>query len=217
MLSKRYESTEVDRRTLATRAFYAVKIHEVSLNLQKSWDSIVLQKASDFNIMDIINRNCNTKLQMKFIKEVIFEKDCSDWYLELHNDRHLLNGNKLRTFRENKSFLSASPYVNIVKNRSYRKIYINSTQEKYTLILEVAHCLWLLKQVDLYSKPIIPLEQRLCNFCNENTVEDETHSIIHCDLYLDIRYVWKANGVKILTLQPCSCKFVNQYLWFVVP
>ena len=29
--------------------------------------------------------------------------------------------------------------------------------------------------------------------------------------------LWKANGVKILTLQPCSCKFVNQYLWFVVP
>ena len=85
---------EAFRLLLRIRSFndnrYAVKIHEVSLNLKKSWDSILLQNASDFNIMDIINRNCSTKLKMKLIQEVIFEKDCSDWYLELLNDRNLL-------------------------------------------------------------------------------------------------------------------------------
>ena len=112
--------------------------------------------------MDIINRNCSTKLKMNLIKEVIFEKDCSDWYLKLHNDRNLLNGNKLRTFREYKSFLSVSPYVNTVKTRTYRKVYSNFRSGSLPLAIETGR----------YAKPIIPLEQRLCNFCNENTEED---------------------------------------------
>ena len=184
------------RLLLRIRSFndnrYAVRIHEVSLNLQKSWDSIVLQKASDFNIMDIINRNCSTKLKMNLIKEVIFEKDCSDWYLELHNDRNLLNGNKLRTFREYKSFLSVSPYVNTVKNRTYRKVYSNFRSGSLPLAIETGR----------YAKPIIPLEQRLCNFCNENMVEDETHFILHCDLYSDIRYELYEKATKV------CCNFI---------
>ena len=46
------------------------------------------------------------------------------------------------------------------------------------------------------------------NWIHSNDLED---SVMKCWC------LWKANGVKILTLQPCSCKFVNQYLWFVVP
>ena len=44
--------------------------------------------------------------------------------------------------------------------------------------------------------------QRLCNFCNENTVEDETHFILHCDLYSDIRYELYEKATKV------CCNFI---------
>ena len=33
----------------------------------------------------------------------------------------------------------------------------------------------------------IPLEFRLCNFCNEDAVEDEHHFLFHCTFYSEMR------------------------------
>ena len=38
-----------------------------------------------------------------------------------------------------------------------------------------------------YSKPKTPVIERLCKFCNASSVEDETHFLISCELYSDIR------------------------------
>ena len=39
-----------------------------------------------------------------------------------------------------------------------------------------------------YSRPQIPLNERLCKFCNTNSVENEIHFLMLCPLYSDIRY-----------------------------
>jgi hypothetical protein len=39
-----------------------------------------------------------------------------------------------------------------------------------------------------YSRPQIPLNERLCKFCNTNSVENEIHLLMLCPLYSDIRY-----------------------------
>ena len=39
-----------------------------------------------------------------------------------------------------------------------------------------------------FAKPKVPLEQRVCKYCNSSNVEDEKHFLIDCDLYTDIRY-----------------------------
>ena len=79
-----------------------------------------------------------------------------------------------------------------MKNRTYRKVYSNFRSGSLPLAIETGR----------YAKPIIPLEQRLCNFCNENTVEDETHFILHCDLYSDIRYELYEKATKV------CCNFI---------
>ena len=38
-----------------------------------------------------------------------------------------------------------------------------------------------------YSKPKTPINERLCRFCDTHSVEDETHFLIDCQLYTDLR------------------------------
>ena len=38
-----------------------------------------------------------------------------------------------------------------------------------------------------YSKPKTPINERLCRFCDTRSVEDETHFLIDCQLYTDLR------------------------------
>ena len=39
-----------------------------------------------------------------------------------------------------------------------------------------------------YTRPKTPLNDRICKFCNSNTIEDETHLLFSCSFYDDIRY-----------------------------
>ena len=43
-------------------------------------------------------------------------------------------------------------------------------------------------ETESYSRPQIPLNGRLCKFCNANSVENEIHFLMLCPLYSDIRY-----------------------------
>ena len=36
-------------------------------------------------------------------------------------------------------------------------------------------------------KPPVPLQERTCPFCNDS-VEDEVHFLVNCDIYSDLRY-----------------------------
>ena len=39
-----------------------------------------------------------------------------------------------------------------------------------------------------YSRPQIPLEQRICAHCGKNEIENEMHFLIECSLYDDLRF-----------------------------
>ena len=39
-----------------------------------------------------------------------------------------------------------------------------------------------------YSRPPIPLAQRLCKYCDLNEIETEKHFLMTCPLYTDLRY-----------------------------
>ena len=38
-----------------------------------------------------------------------------------------------------------------------------------------------------YTRTKTPVNERLCNFCNCNEVEDETHFLVECTFYSDLR------------------------------
>ena len=39
-----------------------------------------------------------------------------------------------------------------------------------------------------YTKLKTPLQDRICKFCSMNSIEDETHCLIDCEIYNNLRY-----------------------------
>ena len=39
-----------------------------------------------------------------------------------------------------------------------------------------------------YSRPKTPINERLCKFCQSDSVEGETHFLLECELYTDLRH-----------------------------
>ena len=64
-----------------------------------------------------------------------------------------------------KVFLNVSSYVKNVFNRQHRRILSNFR----------SGCLPLAVETGRYTRPKIPLNERKCIFCNNNSFEDEIH------------------------------------------
>ena len=110
-------------------------------------------------------------------KSILHAADILEWKKELFNDRNLINGNKLRTYRCFKTCFVTEDYVKLNMPRHERRIL--AMLRCGTLPLHVETGRW--------CRPSKPLDQRLCMFCNQNTIENEVHFLIECDLYNDLR------------------------------
>ncbi len=83
---------------------------------------------------------------------------------------------KLRTYCQFKSSFSLENYIILLKRQSkstFCKLRISSHKLRI--------------ETDRYTSPKIPPNQRLCNHCNSNEIEDEFHFIMKCSLYSDFR------------------------------
>ena len=101
-------------------------------------------------------------------KQLLHRIECVQW------ERDVTNVPKLRTYVKFKYVFEKEPYVNIF-NRGYR-----SAMAQF-------RCGILPLSVETGRYNCIPLEFRLCNFCDDNVVEDETHFLLHCSFYNDMR------------------------------
>jgi hypothetical protein len=81
----------------------------------------------------------------------------------------------LTLYKELKSNLEMSPYIHIVKNRSLRKYLTKLRMSSHMLKVETGR----------HSS--IPLNERKCEFCDRNDIEDEYHFVLICPFYADIR------------------------------
>ena len=66
-------------------------------------------------------------------------------------------------------------------------------------------CPYKLKQVDI-KKTKVPLDNRICNLCYDNAIEDEIHFFLCCDFYSDISRPLLAKA------QLCNSDFQNMSL-----
>jgi len=82
------------------------------------------------------------------------------------------------------------------KLRTYARIKTNFEVEKYVLLnldrhqrsnLAQLRCGILPLQVELGRFNNVKLEDRLCQLCNNNVIEDEIHFLFHCPAYQEVR------------------------------
>jgi hypothetical protein len=101
----------------------------------------------------IYNLSFSTKSIMKTVSEKLIELDNTEWYRELFNDRHNdQNGNKLRTYRLYKHDVKSAPYV----------LQNISRFERRTMALFRSGALPLAYETGRYSRPPVPVDDRLC-------------------------------------------------------
>ena len=142
----------------------------------------------------------NTELSVRSLVKNIRQKlktiDDENWKAKVWNDTGQENGNKLRTYRLYKSDLIAEDYVKSNMERSHRRIIAKFRSGSLPLQIETGR----------YKKPKVPLNNRICNLCTDNVIEDEIHFLLCCDFYSDIRRPLLAKA------QLCNSDFHNMPL-----
>ena len=116
---------------------------------------------------------------MKIVKEKLSQIDIHNWENEIaSNGRDENNGNKLRTYITYKNTFCTEYYVKLNMRRDHRRILARFRSCNLPLTIETGR----------FTKPKTPLNQRVCKFCKTLAIEDETHFLISCEFYSDIRY-----------------------------
>ena len=82
---------------------------------------------------------------------------------------------KLRTYSVFKTQFCTENYLNCISNRGHRSIMAQFRCGILPLSVETGRFLY------------IPLEFRLCKFCNHDVLEDEMHFLLNCPFYADLR------------------------------
>ena len=129
----------------------------------------------------------------KDIKLLMAQIDCSDCFdldgtidliharTQLHSNycdtwkTEVVNYPKLRTYITYKQEYCTELYVTLVNNRSHRSALAQFRSGILPLSVETGR----------FNN--IPLEYRLCIFCDSNHLEDETHFLFHCSFYNNLR------------------------------
>ena len=157
-------------------------IHEWGKHQPKSWEKRVYKLLDQLGASEFLQCNSSNKKKLCDVKEVFIQSDSIEWRNDIWDDRNKPNGNKLRTYRLYKTEPELSEYVRTVKYRDHRRVLSKFRCGNLPLAIETGR----------YSKPPTPLSDRICQVCAETrnvaTLEDETHFLIDCPFYSDIRY-----------------------------
>jgi hypothetical protein len=95
----------------------------------------------------------------------MFAKESAQWKINVQNSR------KLRTYRSFKQNLELEAYVISIMNRGYRSVLARLRAGVLPLQIETGR--W----------RSVPADERFCTFCNDDTIEDETHFVFVCKMY----------------------------------
>jgi hypothetical protein len=84
---------------------------------------------------------------------------------------------KLRTYRKFKFIFGYETYISDIRNISHRNILAHFRTSNHKLHIETGR----------YTRPITPVENRICSNCNFKSVEDEIHFLMYCPKFENLR------------------------------
>jgi hypothetical protein len=150
--------------------------NQVASTKCKNWVFHVKKFLRQHNLLNIVDSDIGIKEILSKCKDVFHNLDKNKWSQSLWNDKNNANGNKLRTYRLFKNELTEEAYLNLNIPRFQRSAYVKLRCGVLPLAIETGR----------YNRT--PLQDRLCKLCNMQSVESETHFLIECPLYTDLRH-----------------------------
>ena len=155
------------------------KVAHLASHRRKCWHFQVDKFISEIDVSDVVtNLLISVNTVIRIIQKKLCTLDQNQFVRDLNGDRRNINGKKLQTYRLYKTSIQTEHYVSCQLPRTTRR----------TLALFRSGALPLAVETVRYSRPQISLNERLCKFCNTNSVENEIHFLMLCPLYSDIRY-----------------------------
>jgi len=151
-----------------------------SLNLKSSWYSKLANVTKLLNIPLYSQNNSKSGLK-QFVKRInkdLESKYTEYWHKQLNSATSIAKnrgGNKLRTYANLKQDFSPEKYLNHIENQSYRKSLTQLRLSSHPLNIEALR--------GTIHNP----DNRLCEMCSLNKVEDEKHFVTECALYSNLR------------------------------
>ena len=95
--------------------------------------------------------------------------------------------NKLRLYNKLKGSFKIEPYIDKIKNRNQRQWLSRYRISAHTLHIETGR----------YTRPVTPLHDRKCYYCDEKCIDDEKHFILHCNTF-EIKRQCFVSRVRVL-------------------
>ena len=138
-----------------------------------SWSSDIFKLFSQIGKLDCFANLC--KIDINEARNLLVEQEKSEWLTNIQSV------SKLSNYRKFKLEYGAESYIYKIHNRAHRSIFAQLRCGILPLKIETGR----------YSQ--IPLEYRVCIFCNINAVEDEIHFLFDCPLYSAIREKFWSN------------------------
>ena len=147
-------------------------VHNWSKRNTRGWEARVLKLSNNLNVTNVINdQNLPMRVALDDVKLHLRNKDVEKWTQSLNES------DKLRTYRTYKCNLEREWYCTLPLSRDHRRVLFRLRSCSLPLAVETGR----------YTKPKTPLTDRLCKFCESSSIENETHFLLDCELYTDIR------------------------------
>ncbi len=112
-------------------------------------------------------------VNVKLMHDVLHQQVCTTW------NQYILNVDKWRTYITFKQEYGTEHYVKVVTNR------------QHNAALSQFKCGVLPLKVERFQD--IHVEHRLCTMCEEKVIETESHFLLYCSKYNQLRYKFFTN------------------------
>ena len=145
------------------------------LGNNKCWLARVNKVLNKFDQM--VDSNMFHCVNTKKFKITLQSDYISQWKSFINGNEKIVTGNKLRTYCLFKSNYIYEPYLDEIRSHSIKKELVKFRISATKLAIESGR----------YLRPQVPLNDRLCTFCNDKCVENEMHFLLDCEFYKEKR------------------------------
>ena len=140
--------------------------------------------------------------------EIRYTRYQQDWLDAINDNR---KSSKLRTYRLVKTDYRIEPHILYIRNKKHQRALTRLRVSFHKLNIELGR----------HSRPPIPRDERVCQFCDGREIDDEIHFLLQCkfhkeeriSLFDEIKPLCPINEASTITkMFQCIMKSKNQYV-----
>ena len=164
---------EMNNNHIVKKAYNStLELHEVG---QTNWCSHIKSILHEVEYQQAwIDQNLDNR-NLGIIKEKIYNQYMTSCMDDISNSE---THPKLRTYKLFKSHFKLEPYLMCTQNLNFNLALLKFRISSHNLRIETGR----------YTRPSkTPVDERLCLYCSNQAVEDETHFLLNCTLYSEER------------------------------